>query len=94
MNFAFDFHSRAARLVEQVYHILVGEAVEFRLDVGFPALFRVLYLFFYKFLEGRAHVVGRDEKFAAFQRPVRGDEVEDAARVRDDFAAAGEQSEV
>ena len=35
----------AARLVEQVYHILVGEAVEFRLDVGLFA-FLCVFAFF------------------------------------------------
>ena len=40
------------------------------------------------------HVVGRDEQLAAFERPVRRYEVEDAARVGDYLAAAGEQAEV
>ena len=46
------FHSGAARLVEQVYHILVCKAVEFRLYIGFFAFFSVLYFIFYEFFKG------------------------------------------
>ena len=87
-------HAGAARLVEQVYHILVGEAVEFRLYIGFFAFFSVLYFIFYEFFKGRAHVVRGDEQLAAFERPVRRYEVEHRARVSDYLMAAGKQAEV